>query len=70
MLDELPMSKDEAIKAMRDGMKVTHRHFSSEEWMKETGRLYEFEDGCLCEFEEFWRYREDDSWLEGWKIFQ
>jgi len=68
-IEDLPMTKDQAIQAMRNGEKVTHHHFDSKEWIKETGRLYEFEDGNLCTFFEFWHIRADDSWLEGWKIY-
>ena len=28
------MSKEEAIQAMKEGKKVTHRFFSSDEWMR------------------------------------
>ena len=68
-LDDLSMSKDQAIKAMGLGQKVAHRHFSDEEWMCETNGRYEFEDGCLCEYEEFWRWRDDSSWDNGWKVY-
>jgi len=64
------MSKDEAIQAMRDGQKVTHRWFSPDEWVKRSDCLrYEFEDGCLCTHSEFWQWRDGESWLDGWSIF-
>jgi len=62
------MTDHEAIKAMKDGKKVAHRHFTPEEWVKETGALYEFEDGCLCERHHFWLDRSPGSWLEGWRV--
>lgn len=63
------MDKQQAITAMHDGYKVAHSGFTSDEWMRKIGHLYEFEDGCLCEPREFWRHRTDSIWLEGWKIF-
>ncbi len=62
------MTNTEAMGAMRDGHKVRHQSFTLDEWMKETGRLYEFEDGCLCEPDEFWRFRDGDEWLVGWRL--
>jgi len=64
------MTKKEAIKSMRNGNKVTHRYFTPDEWMKETGHLYEFEDGCMCGFSAFWTHRQDDVWQDGWKVFK
>lgn len=60
------MDKEQVIKALREGATLTHDWFSPDEWMKQTGLLYEFEDGCLCEPDEFWRYRTDESWNTGW----
>jgi len=62
------MTKDEAIDAMREGKKVAHRHFTGEEWVKETGTRYEFEDGCMCEPREFWAHRVHSSWVDGWSV--
>lgn len=63
------MTKDEAMTFMRNGGKVTHRFFSPDEWMIESGYLYEFEDGCMCEFSEFWSFRKDASWDDGWSEY-
>lgn len=62
------MTKDEAIQAMEQGHKVTHRYFSADEWMRLAGRLYEFEDGCLCDPDEFWPDREE-GFDDGWSIY-
>ena len=70
MLEDLPMTKEAAIQAMRDGQRVTHYLFDPDEWVQETGRLYEFEDGCLCSRSEFWRFRTDSVWLENWKVWK
>lgn len=34
------MTKQEAIQAMREGKKVTHRYFSSDEWMGIKGEMF------------------------------
>lgn len=63
------MNKFEAIAAMRKGLTVKHSSFTSNEWIREydSGR-YEFEDGCRCEKDEFWKYRTEPSWDRGWII--
>jgi len=42
------MTKEEAIQALNEGKKVTHRYFSDDEWVEKLadGR-YRFEDGCF-----------------------
>jgi len=62
------VTKEEAISAMRDGKKVKHAFFTPDEWVKESGDGYEFEDGCRCEIYEFWLHRIDDSWNNCWSI--
>ena len=44
------MTKEEAIKAMQDGKKVTHRYFSSNEWMSMHDGLIVLEDGGLIQY--------------------
>jgi hypothetical protein len=63
------MTKEEAIKAMSEGKKVTHRHFSSNEWMIMNGNQILLEDGIQCSQYEFWRWRTDESWNDGYEIF-
>ena len=69
------MKKEEAIKAMSEGKKVRHRHFnfSSDEWMMQLPNGdYQFEDGVIigahCAQEDFWKYRQDESWSTDWEI--
>jgi hypothetical protein len=64
------MTDNEAIAAMFQGKKVTHKSFAKDAWMKLEGIVYEFQDGCLCDFSEFWRFKLDDSWGCGWSIFE
>lgn len=50
------MNKEEAFKAMKEGKKVSHHYFNSKEWMTLTkDGLIEFEDGVVCEQEEFFQ---------------
>ena len=41
------MSKEEAIQAMKEGKKVTHRFFSSDEWMTIENGFLLLEDGVV-----------------------
>ena len=68
------MTKEEAIQAMLDGKKVTHRYFEKGEYMflsdKKTN-TYQFEDGCEIDAVDFWRsHRNDECWEEDWEIFE
>ncbi len=64
------MNKQDAIKAMSNGSKLTHAFFSSDEWVKERSFLtLKFEDGCVCDKNTFWIYRTDQNWNEGWSIY-
>lgn len=64
------MNKQEAIQAMRDGNKVTHKNFDSKKWMRSSGRItfYEFEDGNLCSHSQFWGIRQEEVWNTGWRV--
>lgn len=64
------LTKDEAIKAMREGKRVRHKYFASDEWMAltPTGQ-YKFEDGNVCPILEFWQYRKGDEWKNNWFIY-
>lgn len=64
------MTKQEAIEAMREGKKVSHRHFSPEEWMTiEAGNIITLEDGCKCFINDFFSYRIDPSWENDYQIW-
>lgn len=62
------MSKDEAIQAMREGKKITHRWFTDNEWMTMEGRKIVLEDGVRCDPYEFWNARFQDGWKDGYEI--
>lgn len=63
------MTKEQAKQAMRDGNKVTHRHFSPDEWVTMVGDQLKLEDGVVCYPDEFWRWRTDKTWDDGWDFF-
>lgn len=63
------MKKAEAIAAMIVGHQVTHRHFSDNEWMRMTHNKIVLEDGVKCDPSEFWRWRTDESWNDGYSLF-
>lgn len=62
------LTKEQAVEAMQAGSKVRHWLFSKGEWIKICGPWYKFEDGCICDFDEFWRYRQEEIWNNGWEL--
>jgi hypothetical protein len=66
------MSKDEAIEQMKLGHKLTHRHFTNDEWIKtnQKGEVYIFEDGVEWPKYEFWLWRTDKSWESDWELYK
>jgi hypothetical protein len=64
------MLKEEAIKLMKQGVKITHSTFSDDECMTiENGKIL-FEDDCKCPIDEFWDYRKEECWEDGYSIFE
>jgi hypothetical protein len=64
------LSVQEAIQAMYDGKKVTHRFLTQEKFMKLTDTLYEFADGRKCDPVLFWKLRGlHKEWLTGWSLY-
>jgi hypothetical protein len=64
------MTRIEAIKAMREGKKVTHEYFTCDEWAtQENGKIL-FEDGVKCSPSEFWQDRMVPEFNDGWSIWK
>jgi hypothetical protein len=64
------MNKEEAIEAMKDGKKITHQYFAKDEWITMNWRgEIETEEGYKHDFAEYWHYRQDEHWQEGYSIF-
>lgn len=66
-MENLTITKEEAIKLMQRGEKVTHELFSVGEWVTEENGLIVSEDGV--KHYGFWELREADHWDTGWSIY-
>jgi len=70
------MTRDEALQAMIDGEKVTHRFFSDDEFIFMKGQNIFTEDGVNCgaSYQEFWVDKGGrlgtEAWLSDWEIFE
>ena len=68
------MNKQEAILAMGEGKKITYKHFSPKECMSMKDGMMVLEDGVIpgvtCTPEEFWKYRTDAKWDDGYELFK
>lgn len=61
------MTKQEAIQAINEGKKVTHRYFTSEEYIfLKDGKIYS-EDGV--HHTSFWELHQDTPYDTDWEIF-
>lgn len=66
------MTKQEAIQAMKDGHKVTHRYFIEGEHLSSNkeGSVYSMDDyGSICNRDEYWQHRQEPFWQIGWEIY-
>jgi hypothetical protein len=63
------MTKTEAIQAMKEGKKVTHRYFSLNEWATMENDQIVLEDGVKCSPAEFWRWRTNPTFDNDWSIY-
>ena len=63
------MSKEEAIQAMKEGKKVTHRFFSSDESMTIENGFLLLEDGVRISLEDFFNFRSDSLWDNGYELY-
>lgn len=62
------ISKNEAIAAMKQGLKVSHRFFMEGEWITMRGNIIFMEQGQECWASEFWRDRKGAAWETDWRI--
>ncbi len=62
------MNKQEAIAAMLNGSKVTHRFFLPEEFIyMESGIIH---DENKMPLYRFWEYRKIEEWNDNWSIYR
>ena len=64
------MTKEEAIKAMSEGKKITHRYFSQDEWATISNGKILLEDGVQCSITEFFKWRKDPSFDTDWSLWK
>ena len=69
-MSEFKGTKEEAIKAMKNGFKVTHKWFADNEWMTIKNGKIVLEDGIELDFYEFWNSRFQDGWKDGYSIIK
>ena len=63
------MNKQEAILAMQEGKKVVHRYFTPNKWMAIMDGMIVLEKGFVDRTEDFWRWRTDPVWNDGYELF-
>ena len=63
------MKRKEALQLMRQGVKITHHHFMSDEWMSYHRGKIITEEGYTHDYNEFWSYRKGQSWEHGYSVF-
>lgn len=63
------MSRSEAIQALSEGKKVTHRYFTDDEFIYQEGSYYVDKDGNKLEPELFWKDRENEGFETGWFLY-
>ncbi len=64
------MTKQQAIQAMQEGKKITHICFQPNEWMTMKNNQIVLEDGYCCDEYEFWLYRKQEIWNDGYSIYE
>jgi hypothetical protein len=64
------LTKNEAVLALSNGSIVTHRMFYPNEWVRQVGGIYEFEDGIGIPSYEFWDLKNGDVYLDGWYLLE
>lgn len=62
------ISKQEALRLMREGKKVSHIYFTDKEYMMRGGKGIVFGDGNTCTITEFFEYRNNKGWQHGYFI--
>lgn len=62
------ITKEQAIKAMQQGRRVSHHFFAKGEWMAMVGNEILLEDGVKCSQQEFWQWRKGAEWEDGYCI--
>lgn len=64
------MTKTDAIIAMEQGVKIRHQYFSPNEWMTMENGMIVLEDGVRCTPQEFWNWRKESYWDDGYSLYK
>ncbi len=64
------MTKHEAIQALKEGKKLTHRYFDSHEWIRQEGFTMIMEDGASIDVDTFWKDRNFNNFETDWSIYE
>ena len=65
------MTKEEAIKKLEEGFRLTHYYFSNYEWMiLYNNHSYQFEDDTIIDINRFWKLRQNGGWNINWEIYK
>lgn len=64
------MNKAEAILRAREGYKISGPGFEKNEWFTIEGDTIVLEDGVRCSEYEFWRWRREEYWNDGYSIWE
>lgn len=63
------MSRTQAIEALKSGKTLTHRYFTSTEYIEfKDGRVRDEDGNRLGSIEDFMSYRQGEGWETGWKL--
>lgn len=68
IMEQQTLTKEEAIKALIEGKKLSHRYFDSWEWIRQEGFTMIMEDGASIDTDTFWKDRDSTGFLDGWYI--
>lgn len=63
------LTKEQAIQAMRSGLLVTHDYFTDNEFIGMKGEYIIDENNYQLDWDDFWRYRKDEVWDNGWWLY-
>jgi hypothetical protein len=64
------MNKREAIEAMKNGLKVTHKYFDPKEWITMSGKsTIMTEEGYAVCADKFWNGKDRSDWEFDWSVW-
>ena len=66
------MDKEKALKVLEKGGKITHVHFTDNEFIRKHPKStahYLDEDDNVLSIKDFWRFRQSGKWLNNWETY-